>query len=77
MKTEVTLTLLDIVMQTRYARPHTNAPLQDIVYLLEATLYPRRVRNKIWWLGLVLKLSIEIWLWQLVNSYDSNSFFKS
>ena len=37
MKTEVTPRLLDIVMQTGQARPQTDAPLQDIVYLLEAT----------------------------------------
>ena len=37
MKTEVTPRLLDIVMQTRQARLHTDASLQDIAYLLEAT----------------------------------------
>ena len=37
MKIEVTPRLLDIVMQTGQARTQTNAPLQDIVYLLEAT----------------------------------------
>ena len=37
MKTEVTPRLLDIVMKTGQARPQTNPPLQDIVYLLEAT----------------------------------------
>ena len=37
MKIEVTLRLLDIVMQTRKAHLQTDAPLQDIVYLLEAT----------------------------------------
>ena len=37
MKTEVTPRLLDIVMQTRKAHLQTDAPLQDIVYLLEAT----------------------------------------
>ena len=36
MKTEVTPRLLNIVMQTGQARPQTDAPLQDIVYLLEA-----------------------------------------
>ena len=37
METEVTPRLLDIVMQTGQAHPRTNTPLQDIVYLLEAT----------------------------------------
>ena len=37
MKTEVTPRLLDIVMQTRQARPQTDTPFQDIVHLLEAT----------------------------------------
>ena len=37
MKIEVTPRLLDIVMQTGQARLQTDAPLQDIVYLLEAT----------------------------------------
>ena len=37
MKIEVTPRLLDIVMQTGLARPQTDAPLQDIMYLLEAT----------------------------------------
>ena len=37
MKTEVTPKLLDIVMQIRQAHPQTDTPLQDIVYLLEAT----------------------------------------
>ena len=37
MKTEVTPRLLDIVMQTGQACPQTDAPLQDIVYLLEVT----------------------------------------
>ena len=35
MKTEVTLRLLDIVMQIRQAHLQTDALLQDIVYLLE------------------------------------------
>ena len=35
MKTEVTLRLLDIVMQTGQARLQTNTSLQDIMYLLE------------------------------------------
>ena len=46
MKTEVTSKLLDIVMQTRQASPQTEAPLRDIVYLLEATKYPKIVRNR-------------------------------
>ena len=37
MKTEVTSRLLDIVMQIGQARLQTDAPLQDIVYLLETT----------------------------------------
>ena len=37
MKTEVTPRLLGIVMQTGQAHLQTDAPLQDIVYLLEAT----------------------------------------
>ena len=37
MKTKVTPRLLDIVMQTGQARPQTDIPLQDIVYLLDAT----------------------------------------
>ena len=37
MKTEITLKLLDIVMQTGQAHPQTEAPLQDIVYLLKVT----------------------------------------
>ena len=37
MKTEVILRLLDIVIQTRQGHPQIDAPLQDIVYLLEAT----------------------------------------
>ena len=37
MKTKVTPRLLDIVMQTGHARPQTDAPLLDIMYLLEAT----------------------------------------
>ena len=37
MKTEAIPGLLDIVMQTGQAHPHTDAPLQDIVYLLEVT----------------------------------------
>ena len=37
MKTEVTPKLLDIVMQIGQARLQTDASLQDIVYLLEAT----------------------------------------
>ena len=37
MKIEVTPRLLDIVMQTGQARPHTNAPLQDFLYFFEAT----------------------------------------
>ena len=37
MKTEVTPRLLDIVMQIRQAHLQTNAPLHDIMYLLEAT----------------------------------------
>ena len=45
MKTEVTPRLLDIVMHIRQARLQTYAPLQDIVYLLEATQYPGKVRN--------------------------------
>ena len=36
MKTEVTPILLDIVMQIGQAHSQTNAPLQDIGYLLEA-----------------------------------------
>ena len=36
-ETEVTPKLLDIVMQTGCARLQTDALLQDIVYLLEAT----------------------------------------
>ena len=36
MKTKVILKLLDIVMQTGQARQQIDAPLQDIVYLLEA-----------------------------------------
>ena len=37
MKTEVTPRLLDIVMQIGHAHPQTDAPLQDIMYFLEAT----------------------------------------
>ena len=37
MKTEITPRLLDIVMQTRQAHLQIDAPLKDIVYLLEAT----------------------------------------
>ena len=37
MKKEVTPRLLDIVMQIGQARSKTDARLQDIVYLLEAT----------------------------------------
>ena len=37
MKTTVTPRLLDIVMQTGQASPQTDAPLQGIVYLLDAT----------------------------------------
>ena len=37
MKTEVTPRSLDIVMQTEQAHPQPDTPLQDIVYLLEAT----------------------------------------
>ena len=37
MKTKVTSILLDIVMQIRQACLQTDAPLQDIVYLLEKT----------------------------------------
>ena len=37
MKTEAIPRLLDIVMQTGQARSQADAPLQDIVYLLEAT----------------------------------------
>ena len=37
MKTKVTPRLLDIVMQNRQARLQTEAPIQDIMYLLEAT----------------------------------------
>ena len=37
MKTKVTPRLLAIVIQTKQARLRTNALLQDIVYLLEAT----------------------------------------
>ena len=36
MKTEATPRLLDIVMQIGQARLQTDAPFQDIVYLLEA-----------------------------------------
>ena len=35
MKTGIIPRLLDIVMQTGPARSQTDAPLQDIVYLLE------------------------------------------
>ena len=37
MKTEVIPRLLDIMMQIRQARLQTEAPLRDIVHLLEAT----------------------------------------
>ena len=37
MKTKVTPISLDIVMQTGQARPQTDTPLQDIMYLLGAT----------------------------------------
>ena len=37
MKTKVTPRLLNIVMQIGQARLQIDAPLQDIVYLLEAT----------------------------------------
>ena len=37
MKIKVILRLLDIVMQTGHVHPQTDAPLQNIVYLLEAT----------------------------------------
>ena len=37
MKIEVTPILLDIMMQIGQACLQTNTPLQDIVYLLEAT----------------------------------------
>ena len=37
MKTKVIPRLFDIVMQTKQAHPQTDASLQDIVYLLEAT----------------------------------------
>ena len=37
MKIEVILRLLDVVMQTGHVNPQTDAPLQDIVYLLETT----------------------------------------
>ena len=37
MKTEVTPRLLDIVVQIGQARLQIDTPLQDIVYLLEAT----------------------------------------
>ena len=37
MKTKVTTILLDIVMEIGQTHLQTNAPLQDIVYLLEAT----------------------------------------
>ena len=37
MKTKVIPRLLDIVMQTRQTRSLTDAPLQDIMYLFEAT----------------------------------------
>ena len=37
MKTEVTSRLLDIVMHIGQARLQTDAPLQDIVYLLKTT----------------------------------------
>ena len=36
-ETEVTLRLLNIVMQTGRARLQTDAPFQDIVYLFDAT----------------------------------------
>ena len=37
MKTEVTPKFLDIVMQIEQAHLQIDVPLQDIVYLLEAT----------------------------------------
>ena len=37
MKTEVTPRLLDIVMLTGQAGPRIDPPLQDILYILEAT----------------------------------------
>ena len=37
MKTKVMPRLLNIVMQTGQDRSQTDSPLQDIVYLLEAT----------------------------------------
>ena len=37
MKTEIIPKLLDMVMKTGQACPRTDAPLQNIVYLLEAT----------------------------------------
>uniref|UniRef100_A0A3Q7IGZ7 Uncharacterized protein n=1 Tax=Solanum lycopersicum TaxID=4081 RepID=A0A3Q7IGZ7_SOLLC len=57
------------------ARSHTDRRSTSGYYsLVGENLVFWKVRNKMWLLDLVQKLTIELWQWQHVNSYGSNNY---